>query len=271
MYKLYTSTDVNFVIVQMTILCYTVYMYETLLNIGLSEKEAEIYLLLLKAPDQTAQSLANQTGIKRPNVYRILDILSDLDLITANNTTVKTFRCNNPENLQKLVHNRQLELKQTARSLAIAMPDFRSQHALSTNKPGVSHMAGDEGFLRLLESMTHSRTEVLLIASNDLPNDPKTLEQFRQLLLERRDKGIATRALFHDGPHRQKISCEFAERGIEVKFIGETPFKGEVALYDNSTAFTVYDPSLVVTVITNQHITDTMRQTFEGLWKVAKS
>ncbi len=245
-------------------------MYETLLNIGLSDKEAEIYLLLLKTPDQTAQSLANQTGIKRPNVYRILDILINLNIITVNNTAVKTFRTTSPETLQTLVYNRQLQLKQTAKSLAAAMPDFRSQYALSTSKPGVSHMAGDEGFLRLLENMTHSRTEVLLIASNDLPNDPKTLEQFRQLMLERRDNGIATRALFHDGPHRQKISHEFAERGVDVRFISDTPFKGEVALYDNSTVFTVYDPSVVVTVITSQYITETMRQTFEELWNIAK-
>ena len=246
------------------------YMYDTLIDLGLQDKEAELYLLLLKTPRQTAGELAEQTDIKRTNVYRLLDSLVAQELVASSDSPVKRFYTTEPQKLESLLRKRQLALKQSARLLSTAMPDIKSQYALSTSKPGVTYMAGNEGFIRLLENMLSANTEVLLVASNDLPSNLETLRQFRELLAERRSRGIPTRALFHDGPHRERIRVEFADRGIDVRFIGETPFHGEVVLYDDNTAFTVYDPSLIVTIVTNAEITDTMRQLFEQLWSIAK-
>lgn len=131
-------------------------------------------------------------------------------------------------------------------------------------------MAGSDGFERLLGDMVRSKTEVLLVASNDIPDD-ETLKLFRQLLIERKNNGVKTRALFHRATYSERIKEEFNERGMEVRFIGDTPFKGEVALYEDNAVFTVYDPSLIVTVLTNKHIADTMRALFEQLWTIAEA
>ncbi len=245
-------------------------MEAILLQLGLTDKEAALYLLLLQSPNQTAHQLTDQTDIQRTNVYRLLDNLLEQGLIVANNdSSVKRFSAAEPQSLQRLLQSRQTELKQTASSLSALMPIFRSQYSLSLDKPGVFHMAGSDGFERLLEDMVCSRTEVLLVASDDLPNDQETLKRFRKLLIERNNHGVATRALFHSSEYNQRIMKEFNERGIEVRFIGSTPFKGEVALYEDNTVFTVYDPSLITTVLTNQYITGTMRTLFEQLWTAA--
>jgi sugar-specific transcriptional regulator TrmB len=244
-------------------------MEEILLQLGLTDKEASLYLLLLQTPHLTAQQMADSTQIQRTNVYRLLDNLLSMEIITADHSAVKRFTAAEPQTLQKLLQNKQNELKQTANSLSSLMPAFRSQYSLSLDKPGVFHMAGTEGFERLLHDMVKSKTDVLLVASDDIPNDEDTLERFRNLLTERRNNGVATRALFHGEPNEQ-IQQTFAERGLEVRFIGDTPFKGEIALYEDNVAFTVYDPSIIVTVLTNQLIAATMRTIFEELWAVAK-
>lgn len=245
-------------------------MEEILLRLGLTDKEAALYLLLLQKPKQTAQQLADQTDIKRTNVYRLLDNLLAEKLIIADTSPVKRFAAAEPQSLQKLLQDRQTELKQTASSLATLMPSFRSQYALSLDKPGVFHMAGTDGFERLLEDMVGSQTEVLLVASDDVPDDEVTLKRFRELLVQRMTNGVTTRALFHHASYSERIRREFTARGMEVRFIGDTPFKGEVVLYEHNTVFTVYDPSLIVTVLTNKHVTDTMRTLFEQLWRVAE-
>jgi len=245
-------------------------MEEILLQLGLTDKEVTLYLLLLQSPNQTAQQLADQTDIQRTNVYRLLDNLLAQGLIAADNSSVKQFAAAEPQSLQKLLQSKQTELKQTASSLSALMPSFRSQYSLSLDKPGVFHMAGSDGFERLLEDMVRSKTEVLLVASDDVPSDEETLKRFRDLLIERKNNGVVTRALFHNGDNNKQIRTVFSERGIEVRFIGNTPFKGEVALYEDNAAFTVYDPSLIVTVLTNKHIAGTMRALFEQLWTVAK-
>ena len=246
-------------------------MEEILLRLGLTDKEVSLYLLLLQKPNQTAQQLADQTDIKRTNVYRLLDNLLAEKLIITDESPVKRFAAAEPQSLQKLLQNKQTELKQTASSLAALMPAFRSQYALSLDKPGVFHMAGTDGFERLLEDMVGSQTEVLLVASDDVPDDEATLKRFRELLVERMTNGVKTRALFHRASYSERIKEEFTARGMEVRFIGDTPFKGEVVLYENNTVFTVYDPSLIVTVLTNKHTADTMRTLFEQLWTAAEA
>lgn len=244
-------------------------MEEVLLQLGLSDKESAVYLLLLKSPRLTAQQIAEQTEITRTNTYRIIDRLLEQRLIIRNESPVSKFSATSPEALQHILTEQQLQLKQTAKSLAAAMPGFRSQYSLSTDKPGVVHMAGREGFERLLEDMVSSQTEVLLVASDDVPQDDATLTRFRELLIARTRNGVATRAIFHDAPYKDRIAHEFAERGIDVRFVGNTPFRGEIAIYEDNVAFTIYDPSLITTVITNHHIAETQRSLFELLWNRA--
>lgn len=244
-------------------------MKDLLNQIGLNDKESELYLLLLKSPKQTAQQLADATGIKRTNVYRLLDELAEQRLVVVEENPIRKFSAAEPQIFNEILKDRQQKIKQTAHSLKSAMPSLRSQYSLSLDKPGVVHMAGTEGFERLLEDMVNSDTEVLIVGSNDQPTDDITLNRFQELLLKRKENRVKTRILFHDGEHRELITKKFEERGFEVRFIGTTPFKGEVALYENNVSFTVYDPSLITTVVTNVHIADTMRLLFEQLWQNA--
>lgn len=245
-------------------------MEEVLTQLGLTEKEVALYLLLLRKPHQTAQQLADQTKIQRTNAYRLLDNLLARELISTDNSPVKHFTATEPHSLQKILQHKQTELRQASSSLSALMPAFRSQYSLSLDRPGVFHMAGSEGFERLLEDMVHSTTEVLLVASDDTPNDEETLKRFRQLLTERKNNNIKTRALFHHASYSRRIKEELSEHGIEMRFIGNTPFKSELVLYEDNAAFTVYDPSLITTVLTNKHIANMMRTLFEQLWVVAK-
>lgn len=50
-------------------------LHSALKNLGLSEKEAAIYLALLQGGQATAYQLANRSGLKKPTTYVILDEL----------------------------------------------------------------------------------------------------------------------------------------------------------------------------------------------------
>ena len=50
-------------------------------KIGLTEKEAAVYLALLKLGPTTALKIARETGIKRPTVYTTLDALKGRGLV----------------------------------------------------------------------------------------------------------------------------------------------------------------------------------------------
>lgn len=244
-------------------------MEQSLSDLGFNEKEIMLYMSLLKKPKQSAQQLAKQNGIQRTNIYHLLDNLIGEKLVTHEDSPVRLFSVAEPKALRDLLQRKQTSLKQAAGSLSTALPQFVSQYSLALDKPGVVHMTGNDGFEQLLLDMAHSKTEILLVASDYTPQDADILTRFRELQLERKRAGIATRALFHNGNYSDRLRKEFTERGIDTRFIGYTPFSGEVAVYEDNVAFTVYDPSLIVTVITNVHIASTMRLLFEELWQKA--
>jgi sugar-specific transcriptional regulator TrmB len=266
---IYIITDVKFVILKMTKICYIVCMEEILHQIGLSDKESTLYLLLLAEPHQTAQELGFRASITRTNVYRLLEKLQAQQLIAASNDAVKHFSVTEPQNLQKLLQQKQQEIKQASSSLSAVMPQFRAQYSLSLDKPGVVYLPGEDGLERLLQDMAHSKTEVLLIAGDE-PKNKEVLRRFRELIMIRKENGIHTRALFHDGSHRDRITDKFAARGFSVRFAGTTPFDSEVIVYEDNVVFSVYNPSLITTIITNKAFASTMRTVFEQLWENAK-
>ena len=54
---------------------------QVLENLGLSEKEAEIYLALLELGTGTVVEVAKKSGVKRPTAYLVLDELKKMGYI----------------------------------------------------------------------------------------------------------------------------------------------------------------------------------------------
>jgi sugar-specific transcriptional regulator TrmB len=242
-------------------------MEEVLEEVGLGPKEVIVYKLLLQQGSQSATQLAEAADEGRTNMYALLDGLIEKKLVVADRSKrVAQFKLTDPMNLQSLLQARQMNVQQAATGLQNLMPALRSQYSLVGDKPGVVHMAGTEGLLRLLDDMVRSRTEVLLVASDRA--DVEGIEGFKERLLRRRDNGVATRALAHDAD-RDRRRTIYAERGMELRFLGELPFTGEMVVYEDNVAFTVYEPQLITTVVTNPFIAETMRTLFENLWHQA--
>jgi sugar-specific transcriptional regulator TrmB len=266
-YNNYVLTDNVFVILNMTKMIYSEHMDETLLQLGLNDKEAAVYLYLLKHPYQSAHQVANACNIQRTNIYRLLEVLEKQELVVHIDNPVRSFSAAEPQALRRLLEKQNIQLKQASSALTAAMPQFRSQYSLSLDKPGVFYMSGDAGIEQLLTDMVNSGTEVLLVASDNVPGNQKTLDRFRELISERKKAGVKTRALFHHADYSAKVTKQLETMGMEVRLIGTNPFLGEVVIYEDNVVFTVYEPSVSITVITNDQIASTMRLLFDELWQ----
>lgn len=246
-------------------------MENILQSLGLTGREAKVYLLLLQHGSMTVSSLAEMAAETRSNAYLIVDALQKQQLVVREEgSKVRRYRAADPRQLSGIMKARMKMWQQTAAALTSVLPQLRSLYALTNDRPGVVQLAGDEGFIYLLDDMMKSSTEILLVASDEVPQDAETLNTFRRKLLQRKKSGITTRALFHKSKHNASYQKLFAERGIELRFIGEVPFKGELVIYEDSIAFTVYEPALIVTVITDANIAATMRSLFAELWQHAQ-
>ena len=85
---------------------------ENLVKLGLSEKEARIYLLLLQIGSSPVSALAKRAHIKRVSVYSVLETLFDRGLVTfEQHPEGKRYLAYDPECLLYLLEKEKAQLK----------------------------------------------------------------------------------------------------------------------------------------------------------------
>jgi len=246
-------------------------MEPLLIELGLSKKETKVYLYLITENSQTAAQIAKDTKESRTNTYMILEQLTAKGLSIADDSTpIRTFTAADPSKLKELLGLQRQQLQQSQVALNSALPQLLSIFSLGSHKPGVVYFQGITGFKLLLEDMTKTKDEVSLIASNIAHENKEAWAVLQKGLAKRKARGIKTKAIFEEGAEHWPTINQTAARGLELRFWGKQPLKGEIVLYDNKVALTVYRPSLIVTVITNEVLAQTFRSLFDGMWQQAK-
>lgn len=103
-------------------------MLKDLQDLGLSEKEARVYLAALKIGRATADQLAKQAKIVRPTAYVQLENLIRMGLMRTYDEGKKTyFAPESPESLRPLIDKQKGELQIKERALQKLLPDLLEQ------------------------------------------------------------------------------------------------------------------------------------------------
>jgi len=244
---------------------------ELLSQLGLNQKEAKLYQILLERKPETAAVISSESGESRTNTYMILESLQQKGLVAQDDShTVRRYSVQSPQRLQELLLKRQEELKQANQALKTALPDLSSKYALAQHKPGVTHREGLQGLKDVLEDMVRSGEEILLIPSNIADEHKEAFILLQEATARRKESGIPTRALMHERGRLWPVMKVWPKQGVKTRFLGEDPYDGEVIMYGETCVFIEYSPdSIVTTTLINKTIATTMKQLFEQLWHVA--
>jgi sugar-specific transcriptional regulator TrmB len=127
-------------------------------DLGLSEKEARVYVANLMLGPAAVQKIADQSGIKRVTTYVILESLSGLGLVSQSNQGKKTlFTAEDPISLKRLLDKKQQQLKEQKASFDSLLPDLQSLKSLPTDSPNVKFYDSAEGIRSIFNSffVTH--------------------------------------------------------------------------------------------------------------------
>ena len=244
---------------------------DTLLaDLGLSTPEAKLYMYLLENAAETAAQIAKGTKQTRTNTYMLLAKLEERGMVVADDSTaVRKFSAAHPRILQKQLKAQQQALARTGKSLELALPDLLAAYNLAQQKPGIVYLQGIEGLKSSFEDQAKAQTDLLVWGSDIANRDPRVWQIIENGGYKRRAKNIQTKALFHTGAKKWPHIKEFAAKGFDVRLWGE-PITGEVLIYDNRVTFTVYEPEIIVTILTNGVMANTFRAIFETCWASAK-
>ncbi|MDD5252211.1 MAG: helix-turn-helix domain-containing protein [Patescibacteria group bacterium] len=117
---------------------------QDLRRIGLSDKEAKVYLASLALGPATAQQIAAKARVIRPTTYVMIEALVKRGLMSVHHQGKKRyFSAANPENLDQVYDQQIDELREKKRSLASVVSHLKKRAKLT--QAGVAMYEGADG------------------------------------------------------------------------------------------------------------------------------
>jgi sugar-specific transcriptional regulator TrmB len=238
--------------------------------VGLTEKEAQVYISLLELGRATVSQIARRAGINRTTGYDILGNLVDKGMVTISGKEPKQeFVAENPETLEtfisKEIKEKHLALK-TAQDL---VPELKSFHNFA-DRPRVRFYEGSEGLQQVYEDTLTSHEPIRAYATVDdmhkgLPN------YFPKYYKRRASAGIEIRAIIPDTEiGRERKSSDREEmRQTALVPADKYYFSPEINIYDNKVMIASWREKLGI-IIESAEIADAMKKIYELAWSEAK-
>ena len=120
-------------------------------DLGLSNKEAKVYVASLMLGASPVQQIADQAGIKRVTAYVILESLASLGLVSQSTKGKKTyFNAEEPANLRRLLEKREQEVKEQKTSFEQVLPELKGLKSLPKESPNVKFYDSPEGIRSIM-------------------------------------------------------------------------------------------------------------------------
>src|SRR6204780_2263188 len=153
-------------------------MLKELQDIGLSEKEARVYLASLELGRTTAEKLAKHAKVNRSTTYVQIESLMKKGLMSTYEEGKKTyFAPESPEYLKRIFELKKREFEVREKELNDFLPGLMRQFEGAGDRPTVRFFDGKEGIISLREEALETKEKTLyVISSNDILSDVLTKE-----------------------------------------------------------------------------------------------
>lgn len=194
-------------------------MFEQFLEeIGLSEKEAKVYLALLQVDLGSIHDIATKTKINRTTVYPVLESLSKKGLVSETSEGKKTFyQAAPPERIETLVERQRVVLEENASRLKDIIPQIKSLQRKQGERPIIKFFEGRDGAISAYEefySFDPKKNEMgYFIYNRDLVDETFTKEEKEKFLKIRYSKTVKPNSIYT----KKDGKMEFTTPGIRTR------------------------------------------------------
>lgn len=255
-------------------------LQQLLQKIGLSEKDAEVYLACLELGTQPASVIARKACLKRPTTYLILEGLLKRGLVSEyTGSNVKYFTAVAPEYLLNFIEKQRRELASHQREIEEYLPQFQSLTNPFSISPKVRFYEGMAGIERVMNDTFTSSEPLRCYATMDAWfMRPDTKEYILWYGKERAEnRKLPVRSINIDTPLSRKYledeypalidtsisHFRFLPKDIQV-------FSNEINIYDNKVVIACLGKQeLLGILIESENIAETQKSIFEIAWRTA--
>lgn len=243
----------------------------SLVELGLTEKQAKVYVANLFLGPTSAQKIAEQAGVNRPTTYDILEELSRVGLVSRSNDSSKTvFIPASTEALQDFMSQQAAEAERRQNKFQELLPQLQQiERVVDTEKaPAVRFVQGKEGVDAIWAYVVRKAkpgTEILSITNHDetlklYPDHLKTNPQIRL------NKKLSSKQFYYNSKQVVPSDPKILKETIRLSH----PPQADLTLYEDKAVMLSYGQAQkgwIGIIVEDKDIVDMLRQLFYMAWK----
>ncbi len=234
---------------------------------GLNEREADIYIYLVKNHSNSANEISKSTGILRQTVYEIIGKLESRGLITEitiNNK--KHFEATPPEKLQTI-------LEEKKKIIDSIMPDLKELNKCNNSSSKTQVYFGKNGLKMVLRDPLTSKTEIKSLHPN---YSEKFFQEFfiQNFSVTRIEKKINLKILKSkiDTKFQKEVSITNKKKLREVRLLPDLKeIKASIIQYEDKITLINYnEDNPFAVMIEDKFISKSFELIYNILWELGK-
>ena len=249
-------------------------MQHILEKANLTPTQASILDYLYSHKQARASQIANKIKRSRAIVYRDLEELIDLKIVEKIDKLgeVSIFRANHPTHLEKMIDQKEEQIKKDRELFKSYLPDLVSSYNLINNKPGVKFYEGVDGIKYVLWDTLRTKGEIYTITDSQTVRKNMPLKKINEeYVIKRKELKIRKRII---APLSAKEFYSNTKTDFtEIRFINEKDYSfcTAIQIYDNKISYqTITEENAIGVIIEDKNIHQMQKMIFENLWENAK-
>lgn len=249
------------------------YPKETLIQVGLTPIEADIYILMTNGLC-SAKSIIKHTSIKRATVYYILTNLEHRGLISKkNNHLDHEYIVESFDVLQGLAEKKKIEAEKLLENIQQTIQTFSNKNKNKEETPTVAFYEGIETVKNIIFSSAYCKDKNLKTIVPASSFFWSIESEFITEYIDRRiQNGVKTKSMWE-----RKVSDEIFKTQFKnisnVRILPDNikdSFSTTIFMYDNKVMYISSVENAYCIVITSEEHYNMMSALFEGLWVTSK-
>jgi predicted transcriptional regulator len=231
--------------------------------LGLTDKEAEVYMLLLRSGSLSPADISRKITLKSSTVYFVLNSLNEKGLVREVKTKTSkrpTYQAENPDVLRRFVDNRKKEAERNAQASETIIAELATLQKNRGEKPVIRFYEGRNGVTQSLKEYLSAKgfSEKMDygIYSYDLMEKIFSPADIAHIEKHRVDNNIKFRALYTG---QGEVSVELQNQEVIKMDQEQFPVKCDIGVFEDEIRFHILSDAPHGIVIKNPHIATTIK------------
>jgi len=242
-------------------------------DIGLTKNEIKIYFALLELGSTTTGNIIKKTGIHTSKVYDGLERLIDKGLVSyVIIADTKHFKAVNPNRIIDFLEEKKNIIDNQEREIKRILPELKLKQVSSIEETEAEIFRGWKGMETVYRMMreTLKRGDINYVFGASKGEDEEQIRIFftKHLKLLAK-KGIKQEIIYNEEARGNIPENLKHPKLFKVKHLKNTT-PAEINIWSDKVMIVLLTKKPTVILISNKKVTDSFKQYFNVMWKVAK-